>query len=52
MSAKKLAPPCAPADPHPFVGEFIWTAQNNDFGWTKRRIREYEQPYGIDITRR
>ncbi len=25
---------CVAADPHPYVGEFIWTAQNNAFGWT------------------
>ncbi len=24
---------CAHADPHPFVGEFVWTPQRNRFGW-------------------
>jgi triacylglycerol lipase len=24
---------CVSADPHAFVGEFIWTARNNAFGW-------------------
>lgn len=24
---------CAAADPHPFTGEFIWTADSNRFGW-------------------
>lgn len=22
------------ADPHPYTGEFVWTAQSNSFGWT------------------
>jgi acetyl esterase/lipase len=22
-----------PAEPHPYVGEFVWTAKSNDFGW-------------------
>jgi triacylglycerol lipase len=25
---------CVAADPHPFTGEFIWTPENNLFGWT------------------
>lgn len=25
---------CVTADPHPFVGEYIWTAHNNHFGWS------------------
>ncbi|CAN1572186.1 Aes Esterase/lipase [Caulobacteraceae bacterium] len=25
---------CISADPHPFVGEYIWTAHNNHFGWS------------------
>jgi acetyl esterase/lipase len=25
---------CVHPDPHPFVGEFVWTHQNNVFGWT------------------
>src|SRR5262249_17767462 len=25
---------CVAADPHPYAGEFIWTAHNNRFGWT------------------
>jgi len=25
---------CVTADPHPHVGEFIWTPHNNHFGWT------------------
>ncbi len=25
---------CVAAEPHPFVGEFIWTPHNNLFGWT------------------
>ena len=25
---------CVAADPHPFVGEVIWTPHNNHFGWT------------------
>jgi len=24
---------CARPDPHPFAGEFLWTAENNTFGW-------------------
>jgi len=24
---------CVTADPHPFAGEFIWTPNNNRFGW-------------------
>jgi triacylglycerol lipase len=24
---------CARADPHSYAGEFVWTAQNNAFGW-------------------
>jgi acetyl esterase/lipase len=24
---------CARPDPHPFTGEFVWTHQNNAFGW-------------------
>ncbi len=24
---------CADADPHPYVGEFVWTPQRNHFGW-------------------
>jgi triacylglycerol lipase len=24
---------CVDPDPHPFVGEYIWTAHNNAFGW-------------------
>ena len=24
---------CVTSDPHPFVGDFIWTAQSNAFGW-------------------
>ena len=24
---------CTAADPHPFAGEYIWTAHNNRFGW-------------------
>ena len=25
---------CISADPHPYVGEFVWTPQRNHFGWT------------------
>jgi len=25
---------CLAADPHPYVGEFIWTPHNNHFGWS------------------
>jgi triacylglycerol lipase len=25
---------CVTSDPHPFVGDFIWTPQSNAFGWT------------------
>ncbi len=25
---------CVDADPHPFVGEYIWTPHNNHFGWS------------------
>lgn len=25
---------CVAADPHPFVGDFVWTRQNNAFGWS------------------
>jgi triacylglycerol lipase len=25
---------CVTADPHPYVGEFIWTPHNNRFGWS------------------
>ena len=25
---------CVDADPHPFVGEYIWTPHNNRFGWS------------------
>jgi len=25
---------CVAADPHPFAGEYLWTAPNNRFGWT------------------
>jgi len=25
---------CVAADPHPFTGEFVWTARMNRFGWT------------------
>jgi triacylglycerol lipase len=25
---------CVAADPHPYVGEFIWTPHNNRFGWS------------------
>ena len=24
---------CAHTDPHPYTGEFVWTRQNNAFGW-------------------
>jgi triacylglycerol lipase len=24
---------CSEADPHPYAGEFVWTRQNNAFGW-------------------
>jgi len=24
---------CSRADPHPYTGEFVWTRQNNAFGW-------------------
>ena len=24
---------CVAADPHPYVGEFVWTQANNHFGW-------------------
>jgi triacylglycerol lipase len=24
---------CARPDPHPYAGEFVWTADNNTFGW-------------------
>ena len=25
---------CVTADPHPYVGEFVWTPQRNHFGWS------------------
>lgn len=25
---------CVHADPHPYVGEFVWTPQRNHFGWS------------------
>src|SRR5262249_40240850 len=25
---------CVVSDPHPFTGEFIWTASSNHFGWS------------------
>ena len=25
---------CVTPDPHPFTGEFVWTAQSNRFGWS------------------
>jgi triacylglycerol lipase len=25
---------CVMAEPHPYAGEFIWTAHNNAFGWS------------------
>ncbi len=25
---------CTTADPHPYVGEFVWTPQRNHFGWS------------------
>ena len=25
---------CRAANPHPYAGEFIWTAHNNNFGWS------------------
>jgi triacylglycerol lipase len=25
---------CIDPDPHPYVGEFVWTAERNRFGWT------------------
>ena len=25
---------CVTIDPHPYAGEFLWTATNNTFGWT------------------
>ncbi|NQE64429.1 alpha/beta hydrolase [Caulobacter sp. RHG1] len=25
---------CVTADPHPYVGEFVWTPTSNHFGWT------------------
>ena len=25
---------CVAADPHPYVGEFVWTPQRNHFGWS------------------
>jgi triacylglycerol lipase len=31
---------CVAADPHPHVGEFIWTAHNNRFGWSSLLGRE------------
>jgi acetyl esterase/lipase len=36
-----------PAEPHPYVGEFVWTANSNHFGWTSYLGRE---PGGPDVS--
>jgi acetyl esterase/lipase len=35
------------AEPHPFVGEFVWTPESNRFGWTALLGRE---PGGEDVS--
>ncbi len=35
------------ADPHPYTGEFMWTPENNRFGWTSLLGRE---PGGEDVS--
>jgi acetyl esterase/lipase len=35
------------AEPHPYTGEFIWTADSNRFGWTALLGRE---PGGADVS--
>jgi acetyl esterase/lipase len=35
------------ADPHPYTGEFLWTAQHNRFGW---RALLGQEPGGPDIS--
>jgi triacylglycerol lipase len=38
---------CTSADPHPFAGEYLWTAHNNRFGWAALLG---EAPGGPDIS--
>jgi len=38
---------CTTADPHPHVGEFIWTPHNNRFGWASLLGQE---PGGADVS--
>ena len=38
---------CTTADPHPHVGEFIWTPNNNRFGWASLLG---EEPGGADVS--
>ncbi len=38
---------CTLATPHPYTGEFIWTAQANRFGWTSLLGQE---PGGADVS--
>lgn len=38
---------CITADPHPFAGEFVWTAESNHFGWSSLLGRE---PGGADVS--
>lgn len=38
---------CVAADPHPFVGEFVWTPEHNVFGWASLLGRA---PGGPDVS--
>jgi acetyl esterase/lipase len=38
---------CTQAEPHPYTGEFIWTAQANHFGWTSLLGQD---PGGPDVS--
>jgi triacylglycerol lipase len=38
---------CTTANPHPYTGEFIWTSQDNRFGWASLLGQE---PGGPDIS--
>lgn len=38
---------CVTADPHPYVGEFVWTPASNHFGWTSLLG---QAPGGADVS--
>ncbi len=38
---------CVTADPHPYAGEFVWTPDSNDFGWTSLLGKP---PGGADVS--